>query len=104
MGRGSACPEHPGLPKVMTSMTKRSSSEDEKYSTMRRVGLLTTIPLILAISPVIGFFIGDFLDGWLGTEPYLMIVFVALGFVAGAREVYRLVKKAYEDESPQDKT
>lgn len=84
-------------------MTKRSSSEDEKYSTLRRAGLLTSIPLLLAISPIIGFFIGDFLDGKLGTEPYLMIVFVTLGFVAGAREVYRLVKKAYEDESPQDR-
>ena len=86
-------------------MIKRSKSgEDEKYSTMRRAGLLTAIPLVLAIAPVIGFFMGDFLDGWLGTAPYLMIVFVVLGFIAGAREVHRLVKKAYEDESPQNKT
>jgi ATP synthase protein I len=85
-------------------MTKRSGSgEDDKYSTMRRVGLLTAIPLVLAIAPVIGFFMGDFLDKKLGTEPYLMIVFVVLGFIAGAREVYKLVKKAYEDESPQDR-
>ncbi len=85
-------------------MTKRSSSgEDDKYSTMRRVGLLTAIPLVLAIAPVIGFFMGDFLDKKLGTEPYLMIVFVVLGFIAGAREVHKLVKKAYEDESPQDR-
>jgi len=85
-------------------MTKRSKSgEDEKYSLIRRAGLLTAIPLILAMSPVIGFFMGDFLDSKLGTGPYLMIVFVVLGFVAGAREVYRLVKRAYEDESPQDR-
>ncbi len=85
-------------------MTKRSKSdEDEKYSTLRRAGLLTAIPLVLAIAPVIGFFMGDFLDKKLGTEPYLMIVFVVLGFIAGAREVYKLVKKAYEDESPQEK-
>ena len=85
-------------------MTKRSKSgEDEKYSTLRRAGLLTAIPLVLAISPVIGFFMGDFLDKKLGTEPYLMIVFVVLGFIAGAREVYKLVKRAYEDESPQDR-
>ncbi len=86
-------------------MTKKpGSDEDEKYSTLRRASLLTAIPLILAIAPVIGFFIGDFLDKKLGTEPYLMIVFVVLGFIAGAREVYKLVKKAYEDESPQNRT
>ena len=85
-------------------MTKRSKSEeDERYSTLRRAGLLTAIPLVLAIAPVIGFFMGDYLYGWLGTGPYLMIVFVVLGFIAGAREVYKLVKKAYEDESPQDR-
>lgn len=85
-------------------MTKRSTSdEEEKYSRIRKAGLLTAIPLVLAIAPVIGFFMGDFLDDKLGTEPYLMIVFVVLGFIAGAREVHRLVKKAYEDESPQDK-
>lgn len=85
-------------------MIKRSKSdEDEKYSTLRRAGLLTAIPFILAIAPVIGFFMGDFLDDRLGTRPYLMIVFVVLGFIAGAREVYKLVKKAYEDESPQDR-
>ena len=85
-------------------MIKRSKSdEDEKYSRIRRAGLLTSIPLVLAIAPVIGFFMGDFLDDRLGTEPYLMIVFVVLGFIAGAREVHKLVKKAYEDESPQDR-
>ena len=82
---------------------KSKSDEEEKYSTMRRAGLLTAIPLVLAIAPVIGFFMGDYLDKWLGTEPYLMIVFVVLGFIAGAREVHKLVKKAYEDESPQDR-
>ena len=82
---------------------KSQSDEDEKYSKMRRAGLLTAIPLVLAIAPVIGFFMGDFLDDRLGTEPYLMIVFVVLGFIAGAREVHKLVKKAYEDESPQDR-
>ena len=85
-------------------MKKRSKSdEDEKYSRIRRASLLTAIPLVLAIAPVIGFFMGDFLDDRLGTEPYLMIVFVVLGFIAGAREVHKLVKKAYEDESPQDR-
>ena len=86
-------------------MIKRSKSgDDDKYAAIRRAGVLTAIPFILAIAPIIGFFMGDFLDSWLGTEPYLMIVFVVLGFIAGAREVYKLVKRANEDESPQDKT
>lgn len=61
---------------------------------IRQIGLLTTIPLLLAVSPIIGFFLGRFLDRKLGTEPILAVVFLILGFIAGARQVANVVKKA----------
>lgn len=69
-------------------MTKRRG---EKYLLLRQVGLLTAVPFVLAVAPLIGYFIGAFLDRKLGTSPVLMIVMIVLGFVAGARQVYRLV-------------
>lgn len=71
---------------------------------MRQIGLLTTIPLLLAVSPIIGLFIGRFLDGKLHTSPLFMIVFLILGFVAGARQVANVVKKAQEDVKHEDDT
>ena len=38
---------------------------------------------------VVGFGIGWFLDRWLGTKPWLLLLFVVLGMVAGVLNVVR---------------
>lgn len=63
----------------------------------RQLGILTTIPIILAVGPIVGYFIGSFLDKKLHTQPYLMIVFIVFGFVAAGRGVYDLVKRASQE-------
>ena len=75
-------------------MQKRNG---EKYDLIRQVGLLTAVPFILAVAPLIGYFFGSYLDRKLGTSPVFMIVLIVLGFVAGARQVYRLVRLASRD-------
>ena len=65
---------------------------------LRPVGMLTAIPFVMMTGPLIGYFAGNWLDRRLGTEPYLMIVFITLGFVATGREVWVLIKRA----SPED--
>jgi len=69
----------------------------EKYDLIRQVGLLTAVPFVLAVAPLIGYFFGAFLDRKLGTSPVFMIVLIVLGFIAGARQVYRLVRLASRD-------
>jgi len=73
-----------------------NKKSDDKYSMYRQLGILTTIPIILAVGPILGYFIGNFLDKKLHTEPYLMIVFIIFGFVASGRGVYDLIKRASE--------
>ncbi len=63
----------------------------------RVIGLLVTIPLILAAAPMIGFAAGYLLDGWLGTGQVLRIVLLGVGFAAGVREMLGLLRKARED-------
>ncbi len=67
---------------------------DDRYSTYRQIGILTTIPILLAVGPILGYYIGDFLDRKLGVTPYLMVAFIILGFVASGKGVYDLIKKA----------
>lgn len=74
-----------------------SERKGEKYVLMRQVGLLTAVPFVLAIAPLIGYFVGSFLDRKLGTGPVFMIILIVLGFVAGARQVYRLVQLASQE-------
>lgn len=61
---------------------------------LRPIGLLTAIPFVLLFGPLIGYFIGDWLDKRFGTEPWLMTIFIVLGFVAAGREVWGLIRRA----------
>lgn len=64
---------------------------------MRPIGLLTAIPFILLFGPLIGYFVGDWLDKKFDTGPWLMTIFIVLGFVAAGREVWALIKRASRD-------
>jgi Uncharacterized protein conserved in bacteria len=60
-----------------------------------------TIGLQLVSATFIGLAMGYFLDKWLGTSPWLLVIFLILGIVAGFRDVYleakRLQKKSEGD-------
>lgn len=77
--------------------------KDKFYSTLRQAGIYTAIPFLLALGPIIGYFIGNFLDQKLHTEPYLMILFILFGFIASGKEVYNLTKRAMKEMEKEDK-
>ena len=47
------------------------------------------LPFTLVGAVVFGGLLGYFLDKWLHTAPWLLVIFGGLGFVAGVREVIR---------------
>ena len=51
------------------------------------------LPFILVAAIVLGGLVGYFLDHWLHTKPYLMLVFGFLGFFGGLRDLLRRVSK-----------
>jgi F0F1-type ATP synthase assembly protein I len=63
---------------------------------MRSAATLVAIPTLLIVSPLVGFFAGDFGDKRFHTSPWLALLGLALGFAAGAREVW-LIYKRYLD-------
>jgi len=66
----------------------------------------SSVGLELGIAVVIGLLFGMWLDRELGTQPWLMLVFLVLGLVAGFRNVLRAVaraERAAEDEAKEDK-
>jgi ATP synthase protein I len=74
------------------------SKEDPPYEGLRSAGLLLTIPTILIVAPLVGFFIGNWLDRRFNTSPWLVILGLILGFVAAGRETYRLYRRYLESE------
>jgi ATP synthase protein I len=55
--------------------------------------LAMELPFIMVASIGVGGVIGYFLDQWLHTKPYLMLVFGLLGFFGGLRDMLRRASK-----------
>jgi F0F1-type ATP synthase assembly protein I len=76
--------------------------QDGKYTGLRSASLLLSIPTLLIVSPMVGFFVGAALDRWLKSSPWCGLIGLALGFVAGGRETYRIYRR-YQDEEDRAK-
>ena len=77
-------------------MTDRENRQDRK-AFFRELGKYSALGLEMALSVVIGLGIGYYLDRWLGTAPWLMILWIAFGFAAGVRSLYRAAVRSGKD-------
>ena len=59
--------------------------------------IYSTMGLELGLSVVVGFLLGSWLDKWLNTSPYLLLIFGVAGIIAGYRSIFRLVKRVQSD-------
>jgi len=67
--------------------------QGEKGKAVRQLALLTAIPAILVVAPLVGFFIGKWADGKTETAPLLSILGLIIGFAAAGIEIRALIKK-----------
>ena len=72
---------------VQDPLTKKTTDGSEKGSVLS-LAFRVAVEIVSAV--VIGFCLGWFLDDWLGTKPWLMLMFVVIGFAAGVLNVYRM--------------
>ena len=78
-------------------MTESPETQNEdlqpKKSAARKIadksGIALELPFTLVGAVIVGGAAGYFLDKWLHTSPWLMMIFGGLGFFAGVREVIR---------------
>ncbi|MGH6990999.1 MAG: AtpZ/AtpI family protein [Stellaceae bacterium] len=63
----------------------------------RPLALGFTVATEMVAAMVVAVAIGWSLDRWLGTRPWLLLLFVVLGVVAGTMNVWRLVKPRDQD-------
>jgi ATP synthase protein I len=62
---------------------------DEEPSVLRQLARLSTVGVALVAATAVGLAIGYGLDRWLGTSPWLTMVFTLLGIVAGFLNLFR---------------
>ena len=70
-----------------------ASRGEETVRLIKQVAAYSTLGLEMGLSVAVGTAIGYYLDRWLKTEPWLLIVFICFGAAAGFRSVYRAAKR-----------
>ncbi len=59
--------------------------------------IYSSMGLEVGLSVVVGFLIGTWLDEWLETAPWFLIIFGVAGIISGYRSMFRLVKRMHSD-------
>jgi len=81
----------------------KPDQKGEKGKATRQLALLTAIPAILIVAPLVGFFIGDWVDAKAETAPLFTILGLILGFAAAALEIQVLIKRGTGPDNEDEK-
>jgi len=60
---------------------------------IEQIAYYSTLGLEMGLAVAVGVGIGYYLDKWLGTRPWFLIIFLFFGIVAGFRSLYRALKR-----------
>lgn len=72
-------------------------SNDEKKRLVGDLRLYGSLGIEMAASVLIGTFIGYWIDKWLGTSPWILIIGFVFGAAAGFRNLYRFISREDRD-------
>ena len=68
--------------------------DEDLKKTFKTLGFLSTIGMSMALAICLGALIGYYLDKWLDTDPWLLLVFLGFGVAAAFRNLFIMYKKA----------
>ena len=67
--------------------------EDLKKA-IKTLGFLSTVGMSMVLAICLGALIGYYLDKWLDTSPWLLLIFIGFGIAAAFRNLFIMYKKA----------
>lgn len=71
---------------------EKEKDKEKENSTFRVLWRASLVGIHLVASTFVGFAIGYYLDKYLGTSPWLTLIFLFIGIGAGFREVFKYAK------------
>lgn len=78
------------------------TEKEDRRAFYRELGRYSALGLEMAVSVVIGLAVGYYLDKWLGTGPWMTVIWLAIGFAAGVRSLYRAALRSGKDPGKKD--
>ena len=70
---------------------------DREPSPWRSLGMLATVGITFVVVTAGATIGGYFLDRWLGTIPLFTLIGIAVGVVAGFRDLFRTIKRVEKE-------
>jgi F0F1-type ATP synthase assembly protein I len=67
--------------------------DEDLKKTIKTLGFVSTVGLSMGIAIALGALIGYYLDKWLDTSPWLLLVFLGFGIAAAFRNLYVMYKR-----------
>ena len=67
--------------------------KEDTRKALKLVGLASTLGLTIVIATFIGLALGLWLDRVFNTSPWLTVIFLILGIIAGFRNFYRFMSR-----------
>ena len=77
--------------------------DDDKRQLMRSLGFLSSIGISMVAASFIGLFIGVSLDRWLGTKPWMTLIWLGIGIASGFRNIFILTRRGMRELDQDDK-
>ena len=71
-----------------------SEQDEDKRNQRRLMAMAASMGFSIVLATVIGLAAGVFLDRFFETSPWLTLIFLLLGIVAGFRNIYIIAKRS----------
>jgi ATP synthase protein I len=75
---------------------KQQRKVRERRELYKSLGFLSSVGICVVVSILIGMVMGFYLDQWLGTAPWMLLIFLGLGIVSGFRNIFILTNRELE--------
>ena len=75
---------------------------EDRRELYKSLGFLSSVGICMVASILIGMAMGYYLDQWLGTAPWMLLIFLGFGIVAGFRNIFILTNRELKRQRTQD--
>ncbi len=75
---------------------------EDRRELFKSLGFLSSVGISMVASVLIGMAMGYYLDQWLGTAPWMLLIFLGFGIVSGFRNIFILTRRELKRQHTED--
>ncbi|PLX88288.1 MAG: magnesium transporter [Desulfuromonas sp.] len=77
---------------------------EDKRQLIKSLGFLSSLGISMVAASFIGLFIGYQLDRWLGSSPWMTLLWLGFGIASGFRNIFILTRRALREQAEEDES